>query len=105
MASTLEELAQASIHLEEVAATVRHLVEGVESDPQRLEQAESRLAEYERLTRKYRIDADALLERREEIEREIAALEIEERSHIERLRALQEEQKAAYDSLEAALAS
>ena len=43
--------------------------------------------------------------RREEIEREIAALEIEERSHIERLRALQEEQKAAYDSLEAALAS
>ena len=34
-----------------------------------------------------------------------AALEIEERQHIERLRALQDEQKAAYDSLEAALAS
>ena len=43
--------------------------------------------------------------RREEIEREIGALEIEERQHIERLRALQEEQKSAYDSLEAALAS
>ena len=43
--------------------------------------------------------------RREEIEREIGALEIDERQHIERLRALQEEQKVAYDSLEAALAS
>ena len=43
--------------------------------------------------------------RREEIEHEIAAMEIDERSHIDRLRALQEEQKAAYDALEAALAS
>jgi len=43
--------------------------------------------------------------RREDIEREIAAMEIEERQHIERLRALQEEQKAAYDGLEQALAS
>ena len=43
--------------------------------------------------------------RREEIEHEIAAMEIDERSHIDRLRALQEEQKSAYDALEAALAS
>ena len=32
-------------------------------------------------------------------------MEIDERSHIDRLRALQEEQKSAYDALEAALAS
>jgi len=75
LAETLEELAQASIHLEEVAGVVRNLLEGVESDPQRLEQAEGRLAEYERLTRKYRIDADQLVERREEIERELFDLE------------------------------
>ena len=43
--------------------------------------------------------------RREEIEKDIAAMEIEERQHIERLRALQEEQKGAYDELEQALAS
>ena len=43
--------------------------------------------------------------RREEIEKEIAVMEIEERQHIERLRALQEEQKNAYDTLEQALAS
>lgn len=43
--------------------------------------------------------------RREEVEKEIAAMEIEERNHIERLRALQEEQKAAYDALEGALST
>jgi hypothetical protein len=43
--------------------------------------------------------------RREDIEREIAVMEQDERQHIERLRALQEEQRAAYDALEAALAS
>ena len=43
--------------------------------------------------------------RREEIEKDIAAMEIEERQHIERLRELQEEQKGAYDELEQALAS
>jgi len=75
LGGTLEELAQASIHLEEVAGVVRNLLDGVESDPQRLEQAEGRLAEYERLTRKYRIDADQLVERREEIERELFDLE------------------------------
>jgi len=42
--------------------------------------------------------------RRDEIERDIAQMEIEERKHIERLRALQEEQKSAYDQLESALA-
>ena len=36
--------------------------------------------------------------RREEIEHEIAGMEIDERSHIDRLRALQEEQKSAYDA-------
>ena len=34
-----------------------------------------------------------------------AEMEIIERQHIERLRALQDEQKAAYDALEEALAS
>lgn len=43
--------------------------------------------------------------RREEVEAEIAEMEVEERQHIERLRELQEEQKAAYDALEQALAS
>ena len=43
--------------------------------------------------------------RREDIEREIAAMEEQERAHIEKLRTLQEEQRFAYDALEAALAS
>jgi len=43
--------------------------------------------------------------RREDIEHEIAAMEEQERAHIERLRTLQEEQRFAYDALEAALSS
>jgi len=42
--------------------------------------------------------------RREDVEKEIAVMEEDERKHIERLRALQEEQRLAYDALEAALA-
>ena len=43
--------------------------------------------------------------RREEVEKEIVQMEAEERKHIENLRRLQDEQKAAYDALETALAS
>lgn len=43
--------------------------------------------------------------RREQVEAEIAEMEQEERTHIEQLRALQEEQKQAYDALEQALSS
>lgn len=43
--------------------------------------------------------------RREEVEKEIAEMELTERSHIDTLRKLQEEQKAAYDALETALAT
>merc|ERR1712070_616072 len=42
---------------------------------------------------------------REEIEGEIIEMEAEERQHIERLKTLQDEQKAAYDALEKALAN
>jgi len=41
--------------------------------------------------------------RREEVEKEIAVMEDEERKHIQRLKSLQEEQKSAYDNLETAL--
>lgn len=43
--------------------------------------------------------------RREEVQKEVAQMEVEEHQHIERLKELQEEQKAAYDALEQALAS
>lgn len=43
--------------------------------------------------------------RREDVEQEIVQMEAEERKHIENLRKLQDEQKAAYDALETALAS
>ena len=43
--------------------------------------------------------------RREQVEKEIVEMEALERKHIENLRKLQDDQKAAYDSLESALSS
>jgi len=45
------------------------------------------------------------LEQTEEIERDIARLDQLEAEHVERIRQLQEEQRAAYDRLEQALAT
>ncbi len=75
LAPALEDLAQAAIHIEEAAGTIRNLVEGVEADPQQLELTENRLAEYDRLLRKYRLDPDALGERLETIQAELFELE------------------------------
>ena len=47
----------------------------------------------------------AELEQAEEIERDIQRLDLLEAEHIERIRQLQEEQRAAYDRLEQALAT
>jgi len=43
--------------------------------------------------------------RREEVEKEISQMELEEKNHIANLRKLQDEQKAAYDALEQALSA
>ena len=45
------------------------------------------------------------ISRREDVEQEIVQMEAEERKHIDNLRKLQDEQKAAYDALEQALAN
>ncbi len=73
--TTREDLTQATIHLEEAAGTLRSLVEAVEADPARLEHVEGRMAEYDRLARKYRIEPDGLGARQELIEGELHDLE------------------------------
>lgn len=70
---------------------------------QRFEQ--ERLAHQEFLAQDFINMIAAEDKRREEIEQEIALMEEEERKHIERLRELQEEQRRAYDALEAAFAN
>ncbi len=72
------DLDAAFAHLDEAVRALRSLGDSLEVDPRRLEEIEERLAELERLERKYRTDAAGLVERRGELEAEIARLERDE---------------------------
>jgi DNA repair protein RecN (Recombination protein N) len=69
-------LDEVRVRVEEVATAARRRLDRLEADPERLDQVESRLAELERLFRKYGVDeAAALVVRRAEIAAEIDELE------------------------------
>ncbi len=90
-----EELASALVHLEEAARELRTLTDRLEVDPQRLELVEGRLAELERLERKYQLDVRGLVDRSRELGHEIERLEAEESS----LEGLEEATAAARKTL------
>ncbi len=71
----LDDLEELRIRLEEVAAAVRDRLRPIEPDPERLDRVEGRLAELERLLRKYGGSSVAVLERRRQIGDELAQLE------------------------------
>ncbi len=75
LASTLEALRSAEVHLAEVGTAVATLLQGVDDDPARLEALEARLAELERLARKYKSDEDSLPAVLAALEHELAELE------------------------------
>lgn len=75
-----EELDAACLHLEEAGLVLRSFTDGVEVDPARLEAVEERLAELERLEKKYACTTPGLLELAGELRAEIAELESAERS-------------------------
>lgn len=74
------DLDAAHAHLDEAVRALRSLGDRLEVDPRRLEQVEERLAELERLERKYRSDVAGLQAKRAELEAEIARLEGDEQS-------------------------
>lgn len=61
LTTVLDSLKPAEIALEEAAHAIRHYVGGLESDPGRLEQIESRLAAIDKLKRKYGASIDEML--------------------------------------------
>ena len=75
LASAIEALRSAEVHLAEAGATVGSLLDGAGDDPARLEAVEARLAELEDLARKYRTDEDGLAGVLETVERELETLE------------------------------
>ncbi len=75
LAGPLEELLAAKLHLEEASARLSSLADGVDVDPTRLERIEDRLAELERLERKYGADEAGLVRLCQALETEAAEIE------------------------------
>lgn len=82
LSESVSEFADAAAELErladearEIAYSLRRLGQGWEDDPERLEEVETRLAEYRRLASRFRCTPDELAARRETIESQLAAIE------------------------------
>ncbi len=75
LSAPLEDLRAAEIHLQEAATVLASLQDEVVDDPRRLEEVEDRLAELERLERKYRASEQGLLELLAGTKDELAELE------------------------------
>lgn len=89
------ELEELRVRLDELAADLRRRVDGLEADPDRLNQVEDRLARVERLVRKYGTDVAGILERRRAIEREIDEL-TEDEAGREELEARERQARERY---------
>ncbi|MFB4204285.1 DNA repair protein RecN [wastewater metagenome] len=70
-----ELLANAQVQLEEGCQELRHFLDGLEVDPERLEWVEQRLSTLTDLARKHRVRAEELPERLEALREELAGLE------------------------------
>lgn len=79
LSAPAEELREAVVRLEEAGSGLRRVLERVEVSPQRLEEVEGRLAELERLERKYRVDLAGLCELLPRLAAELSELEDAER--------------------------
>lgn len=75
-----EGVTAALVHLEEAARTLESFFDRLEVDPARLDLVEGRLAEIERLERKYHVDLPGLVARLGELSAEVCELESEAQS-------------------------
>ena len=103
LASALEALRSAEVHLAEAGALVTTLLDGIADDPARLEAVEARLVELETLARKYRTGPEELAGVLEAIERELGELEGAGTSATELAQAV-EERKAELETVARELA-
>jgi DNA repair protein RecN (Recombination protein N) len=93
-----EQLATAQVNLQEAAYALRDYLSGLEANPGRLEEVETRLAAIDRLKRKYGQSIDEILEFLEETRQQIASVE-----HAgERMEALRKDRKRLAAEFEAA---
>jgi DNA repair protein RecN (Recombination protein N) len=102
LGSSLELLENALIQVEEATSDLRQYAEGLELNPQRLQQVEQRLGEIHDLARKYRVKPDELGVKLEQLRNELDELENAD-SHLVQLEALYIRLKADYHTQAKAL--
>lgn len=92
LAALVETLRPAQIAIQEASHELRHYLGGLEADPRRLEEVESRLALIERLKRKYGSTIEEILAFLEDVSAKLEALESagERRAQLEQEMARQE---------------
>jgi len=98
---TVELLDSASAQLEEATSSLRRHTDRVHFDPAALEQLENRLAEIDRLKRKYRGPVEEILKTGEKAEGELKALSQGEEEIPALERALEETSRLAWQEAEA----
>lgn len=97
-AAWVEELETMCIGLQEMAHGMRHRLDAMEADPERLNVIEERLAAIDRLTRKYGSTTEAILAYREQIDTELEELtgDVEQQEQLrEQLNAVLEDYRQA----------
>ncbi len=75
LAGNLEQLRSARIQLEDVALNIRDYLKKIDISPSRLQQVESRMAEIEKLRRKYGSSVSEILKFRDHVARQLQAIE------------------------------
>jgi DNA repair protein RecN (Recombination protein N) len=70
-----EGLTSAIAQIDDLRQQLRHYLDRLEADPQRLDEVQSRIADMQRLARKHGVEADALPERLETLRQQVDALE------------------------------
>ncbi|MCH7911863.1 MAG: DNA repair protein RecN [Deltaproteobacteria bacterium] len=96
-----ELLSSSLAQLEEATSTLRHYTDRVEFDPQALEQLEDRLAEINRLKRKYNGSVEDILKIRARVEQDLADLDRGEEEMGALRKDLEEARRSAWEGAEA----
>lgn len=94
----LEQLNSALIELQEAASDIRHASQTIELDPARLQFVEDRLAELHGLAKKYAIEPEALLEKKQQIEDDLNTITHAD-EEIESLKEAVEQAKSDFDAV------
>ncbi|MPZ77025.1 MAG: DNA repair protein RecN [Deltaproteobacteria bacterium] len=97
---TVELLDSSWAQLQEAASQLRRYADRIHFDPRSLEQIEDRLAEIQRLKRKYNADIEDILRMQAGIEETLASLEQGEEQIVVLERAFEEARQAAWDMAE-----